>query len=170
MIVRLRRAAFLLFASRLGLPLASFTADIQTMEPHRRLASLAQGAIFTRPSLSCTSHSPSIDCAANADEAAVLAGPGTAERQASALTGIVRHAVVKRGGAGAVWCSRDGSTAAVALERVPVIDPTGAGDAFAAGLLAAWVSGAGPAEALAAGAALGVKAVTRLGARPAWRV
>jgi sugar/nucleoside kinase (ribokinase family) len=47
-----------------------------------------------------------------------------------------------------------------------VRDPTGAGDAFAAGLLAAWCSGAGPRAALAAGAALGAEAVARIGARP----
>ena len=46
-----------------------------------------------------------------------------------------------------------------------MIDPTGAGDAFAAGLLTAWCAGAEPAEALAAGAALGSAAVGRV-ARP----
>jgi sugar/nucleoside kinase (ribokinase family) len=102
---------------------------------------------------------------ANADEAVVLAGPGDADQQASALARVVRHAVVKRGD-GAVWCSHDGSTAAVAVERVPPIDPTGAGDAFAAGFLDAWLSGADPAAALAAGTALGVQAVAQVGARP----
>jgi len=55
----------------------------------------------------------------------------------------------------------------VAPRRVPMKDPTGAGDAFAAGLLAAWCSGAEPQAALAAGAALGAAAVARIGARPA---
>jgi sugar/nucleoside kinase (ribokinase family) len=49
---------------------------------------------------------------------------------------------------------------------VPVLDPTGAGDAFAAGLLAAWLSGAPPAEALRAGVALGARAVQVVGSRP----
>ena len=44
--------------------------------------------------------------------------------------------------------------------------PPGAGDAFAAGLLRAWCAGSSPAEALAAGAALGAEAVTQIGARP----
>jgi sugar/nucleoside kinase (ribokinase family) len=47
-----------------------------------------------------------------------------------------------------------------------MLDPTGAGDAFAAGLLAAWSGGAEPEAALAAGAALGAAAVAKIGARP----
>jgi sugar/nucleoside kinase (ribokinase family) len=102
----------------------------------------------------------------NADEAVVLAGPGRAEEQAAALTAVARHVVVKRGGDGAVWAGRDGVVRSVAGERVPVKDPTGAGDAFAAGLLRAWCAGAAPEEALAAGATLGAAAVGRIGARP----
>ena len=45
-------------------------------------------------------------------------------------------------------------------------DSTGAGDAFDAGLLAAWLAGASPSDALRAGVAAGARAVTRLGARP----
>jgi ribokinase len=54
----------------------------------------------------------------------------------------------------------------VSRAGVPVADPTGAGDAFAAGVLAAWCRGASPAEALGAGAALGAAAVGKVGARP----
>jgi sugar/nucleoside kinase (ribokinase family) len=102
----------------------------------------------------------------NADEAQVLAGPGSAEDQAGVLTAYARHVVVKRGGDGAAWRSRDGVLRLIAGVRVPSIDPTGAGDAFAAGLLKAWLSGAEPQAALAAGAALGAAAVTKVGARP----
>ena len=48
---------------------------------------------------------------------------------------------------------------------VDAVDATGAGDAFAAGLLAARVAGAGPEAALAAGCALAAQAVQRSGAR-----
>jgi len=102
----------------------------------------------------------------NADEAQVLAGTGTAEDQAVVLTAYARHVVVKRGGHGAVWRSRDGVLRSITGVRVPSIDPTGAGDAFAAGLLTAWLSGAEPQAALAAGAALGAAAVGKVGARP----
>ncbi|GAA3908234.1 ribokinase [Amorphoplanes auranticolor] len=102
----------------------------------------------------------------NADEAAVLGGTGPAEEQAAALTAVAVNVVVKRGGDGAVWASRDGVLRSVAGVRVPPLDPTGAGDAFAAGLLTAWCSGADPAAALTAGAALGAAAVQTAGARP----
>jgi sugar/nucleoside kinase (ribokinase family) len=103
---------------------------------------------------------------ANADEAEVLAGPGTAAEQAARLTAHVGNVVVKRGAAGATWAQRDGQIWTATAPAVPVRDPTGAGDAFAAGLLAAWCSGAGPRAALAAGAALGAEAVAKIGARP----
>ena len=50
--------------------------------------------------------------------------------------------------------------------RVADFDSTGAGDAFNAGLLAAWVPGAEPRDALFAGVAAGTAAASRLGARP----
>jgi ribokinase len=56
--------------------------------------------------------------------------------------------------------SRVGAVAAGTL------DSTGAGDAFAAGLLAARMEGAEAADALAAGARLGARAVATRGGRP----
>ncbi|MEV4346202.1 PfkB family carbohydrate kinase [Actinoplanes sp. NPDC049596] len=103
----------------------------------------------------------------NADEADVLAGPGPAAEQARRLTAHARNVVVKQGGAGATWASRGGPLHSVTPDRVRLMkDPTGAGDAFAAGLLAAWCSGAAPEAALTAGAALGAEAVGQIGARP----
>jgi sugar/nucleoside kinase (ribokinase family) len=102
----------------------------------------------------------------NSDEADVLAGPGTPADQAAALTAVARNVVVKLGGDGAVWRGRDGMRRSVTGVRVPMVDPTGAGDAFAAGLLQAWCSGADPEVALEAGAARGSAAVGRIGGRP----
>ncbi|WP_326554617.1 carbohydrate kinase family protein [Micromonospora sp. NBC_01813] len=104
---------------------------------------------------------------ANADEAAVL---GMADGLPQ--PGPVRHLVVKRGASGAVWHGPHRPVEAAA-QPVPVVDPTGAGDAFAAGLLAAWLAaapgaaaGPDPADALAHAVRAGAAAVGLVGARP----
>jgi sugar/nucleoside kinase (ribokinase family) len=99
---------------------------------------------------------------ANADEAVALAGTAEPAR----LTGSARNVVVKRGAEGAGWAAAGTGTRWIAAQPATALDVTGAGDAFAAGLLSAWLAGAGPAEALRAGARLGARAVSRTGARP----
>jgi ribokinase len=99
-------------------------------------------------------------------EPAGPAGPAEAAGLARALTASAHRVVVKLGAAGALWADRDGTLADTPAHAVPVVDPTGAGDAFAAGLLNAWLAGAPPAEALAHGAQLGALAVSTVGARP----
>jgi sugar/nucleoside kinase (ribokinase family) len=47
-----------------------------------------------------------------------------------------------------------------------VVDPTGAGDAFAAGVLVSWLAGRDAQACLVAGATLGARAVGILGGRP----
>ncbi|TDB80873.1 MULTISPECIES: carbohydrate kinase family protein [unclassified Micromonospora] len=103
----------------------------------------------------------------NADEAGVLAGGLDPEAQARALSAAARRVVVKRGGAGAVWYDRNATLEVVPSRRVAVVDVTGAGDAFAAGLLAAWLAGAPPRAALTRASDLGALAVSLVGARPA---
>jgi sugar/nucleoside kinase (ribokinase family) len=95
---------------------------------------------------------------ANRDEAAVLDGPG--------FTQAAKSTVVKLGPDGATWTCPDSPTVRVPADRRPVVDSTGAGDAFAAGLIAAWLSGADPESAMRAGARLGAIAVCLPGARP----
>ena len=100
----------------------------------------------------------------NRAEAAVLAGTADVEAAARALTAHAGEVVVKLGAEGALWT--DGATLLhVPATPVAAADSTGAGDAFAAGLLAARLRGAAPAEALAAGCALAGRAVARAGAR-----
>jgi sugar/nucleoside kinase (ribokinase family) len=76
-----------------------------------------------------------------------------------------RAVAVTAGADGATWITRT-TRVHVPAEPVAVADSTGAGDAFDAGLLAAWLAGAGPADALRAGVAAATRAVGRLGARP----
>jgi sugar/nucleoside kinase (ribokinase family) len=73
---------------------------------------------------------------------------------------------VSLGAGGAIWASGD-----VLVHRpahpADVVDTTGAGDAFAAGLLAAWLAepDGDPVRALDAGLARAAAVVGRLGAR-----
>ncbi|SCF39396.1 carbohydrate kinase family protein [Micromonospora mirobrigensis] len=103
----------------------------------------------------------------NTDEATVLAGGLDPAAQARALSATARTVVVKRGAAGALWLDRSGRLVQAPARRVAVVDVTGAGDAFAAGLLTAWLAGADPRAALDRAGDLGAMAVSAVGARPA---
>jgi ribokinase len=103
---------------------------------------------------------------ANLDEAVALAGDGSPAELAARLTGWARHAVVKCGADGAVWATAGQEPVSVAARSVPVVDPTGAGDAFAAGLLASWLAGGSPTDALRVAVTAGATAVGTVGGRP----
>lgn len=102
---------------------------------------------------------------ANTDEAAVFAGTRDATAAARVLGLRCGEAIVKCGDAGAVWS--DGHDVLEATsDPVAAVDSTGAGDAFAAGVLSARLAGADVLTALHAGNALAARAVSRPGARP----
>jgi len=101
----------------------------------------------------------------NAAEAVALTGESDPVLAARALAERFGEVVVKLGAEGALWTDGVEQVRAPAV-RVSAVDSTGAGDAFAAGLLAARVRGAAPAEALAAGCELAARAVVTEGARP----
>ncbi|MGI5244539.1 carbohydrate kinase family protein [Dactylosporangium sp. CA-139066] len=104
---------------------------------------------------------------ANLDEARVIApGPDAPPELARRLLTYAGAAVVKSGASGATWASRDGTAQSPGIALATVVDPTGAGDAFAAGFLAEWLAGTSPEAALRRGNELGARAVSRLGARP----
>jgi sugar/nucleoside kinase (ribokinase family) len=97
----------------------------------------------------------------NADELDALGG--SAEHLIA--TGTARAVAVTDGARGARWIDDTGRWDAPA-QPVDAVDPTGAGDAFDAGLLVAWLGGADPGESLRAGCVAGAAAVRHNGARP----
>lgn len=102
----------------------------------------------------------------NDAEAAVLSGHADPRAAAAALAGHYGAVAVTLGAGGALWASGD-TVAHVRAEPVAeVIDSTGAGDAFGAGLLAAWLTGTTGRDALRHGIRTATEAVTTLGAAP----
>lgn len=102
---------------------------------------------------------------ANAPEALELTGTSDPEQACAALAERVRCAVVKLGPAGAI-AAMAGETANAPALPVRALDSTGAGDAFAAGFLPAWLGGLGLAQALALGCEVAGTVVSRVGAEP----
>ena len=121
-------------------------------------------------------------CFPNRDEAGVLtgrfgSGEGAGEPVAAAgrteptlmAARLARHygaVLVKLGADGALAVTSDVPPIRVAAVPSVVRDTTGAGDAFCAGFLAAWLAGNGLAVAAAAGAEAAALAVSLLGGRP----
>ena len=97
------------------------------------------------------------------DEATTLATADLAARTLSATAGTV---VVKLGPRGAHAQSASGDSADAESVPVDVVDTTGAGDAFAAGFLPAWVEGNSLQVALERGNRCAARVVSRVGARP----
>ncbi len=102
----------------------------------------------------------------NLDEALLLSGESSAARAAESLLELC-PAVVMTGGSGAVLVAERGQP----LVEVPVraqtaVDPTGAGDAFSAGFIAALLDGASLTLAAAAGVDAAAVAISQPGGRP----
>ena len=105
-------------------------------------------------------------CFPNRDEAAVLAGQADPPLAAAALARNYGAVVVKLGADGAVLAVGDAPPVLIPAWAAVVRDTTGAGDAFCAGFLAAWLAGAPLAEAGTAAAKAAALAVAVLGGRP----
>jgi sugar/nucleoside kinase (ribokinase family) len=104
----------------------------------------------------------------NAKEAEILTGRDTPEQAAKVLTAWYPQVVIKNGAEGALWYT-NGRPEPVTVAAEPVekiVDGTGAGDAFVAGLIPPWLDGKQPADALTAGCRLAAQAMKHLGARP----
>jgi sugar/nucleoside kinase (ribokinase family) len=102
----------------------------------------------------------------NLDEGRLLSG---ADDRAAVVDALLAHcpAVVLTGGAASVLVARrDAEPVEVPVQAQRAVDPTGAGDAFTAGLVAAMLAGDDLVAAAAAGVRCAAVAVTRAGGRP----
>lgn len=102
----------------------------------------------------------------NESEAEALTGAVGYEAQMLALGAHYETVLIKRGALGAAIGGRDGVRLELPAPQVDVVDTTGAGDAFAAGFIAARLAGADEAEALERAIAAGAKAVQSIGGQP----
>lgn len=100
----------------------------------------------------------------NAPELAALTGSPCPD-SASELLDVVGAVAVTAGTDGAIWVDARGVTS-VPAEPAECVDATGAGDAFDAGLLSAWLHGKSTMDALRAGVRLATRAIGRVGAQP----
>ncbi|QYO76521.1 carbohydrate kinase family protein [Devosia salina] len=103
---------------------------------------------------------------ANEAEAELLTGEADFDAQMRVLGQQFSHVVIKRGRFGAALGGRDGVIQSHPAPLVKVVDTTGAGDAFAAGFVAALLRGEAHAACLEAGIASGARAVQAVGGQP----
>jgi sugar/nucleoside kinase (ribokinase family) len=134
---------------------ASISVDASSAQPLRAAGAVAFLAALPREAL----------VLANAEEAEVLTGHRDPAAAARALGRRFAAVVVKTGPAGAVLATVAG-VHHIPAEPVRAVDTTGAGDAFAAGVLVARQHGRDWAAAVGAGVRLGAQAASRTGARP----
>jgi sugar/nucleoside kinase (ribokinase family) len=104
----------------------------------------------------------------NPEQGKVLTGRDDPGQAARVLNAWYPHVVMKLGADGAMMYAGGRPdpvrVSAPPLERI--VDSTGAGDAFIAGFLPAWLDKKPPGEALAGGCRLAAKALNLVGARP----
>ena len=103
----------------------------------------------------------------NEDEARILSGLDDVEAATVNLTQLFPLVVTTCGRDGVIVGQRGEEVVRVAVEPIDVVDPTGAGDSFNAGLLAGLARGLSPIDASRAAVIVAAEAVTAVGARPA---
>ncbi len=98
----------------------------------------------------------------NEQEALGIAGTRDLEGAIAALTGLAGTTIVKRGAAGVIVASRDGTIAAPGF-RINPVDTTGAGDSFNAGFVFQFLKGAPISRCVMWGNACGAMSTQALG-------
>jgi sugar/nucleoside kinase (ribokinase family) len=102
----------------------------------------------------------------NLEEGRLLSGEVDEQTIAQALSERYGGVALKLGPRGALWAAQGQPVISLTAGALAQGDSTGAGDAFGAGFLSSWVSGATPEQALAEGIRLGSAAVSASGGRP----
>jgi sugar/nucleoside kinase (ribokinase family) len=102
---------------------------------------------------------------AGLEDGKLLAGVDDTDAAVLALNERFEVAVLTRGSEG-VSVSERGGSFSLEIEALPVVDPTGAGDAFCAGFLESWIRDWDVRSAAEAGVDLAAEAVGVLGGRP----
>lgn len=103
---------------------------------------------------------------ANDAEALALSGYNECSSQMTMLGQRYDRVVIKRGALGAAIGTKDGISLDLPAPQVSVVDSTGAGDAFAAGFIAAQLRGGSEEACLRAGIIAGSEAVKAIGGQP----
>lgn len=102
----------------------------------------------------------------NLEEGRVLTGLAPPERVAEALLEQFRLVALTLDTEGVVLARRGHPLLRIPCVPATIIDPTGAGDSFAAGFLTEWVRSGDEVAAASAGTRAGAVAVSTIGARP----
>lgn len=102
----------------------------------------------------------------NEEEAQFLSQRDSIEEMLDFLLRYSFCTVIKRGRDGASAKIRNGSVTSVNAQSVEVVDTTGAGDAFAAGFIAGWLTSGEIENALQSGCKVAAECVANIGARP----
>ncbi|MDQ1572083.1 MAG: ribokinase [Actinomycetota bacterium] len=153
--------------AQLEIPVEVVAAAASVTEQNGGRFVLNLSPIISAPTRMLTLSDPLI---VNESEASELANsriesPVDAEAVAKRLQSTSRSVVITLGGDGVVVADSDG-VYHLQASQVPVVDTTGAGDAFAGTLAATLAAGASLRAAVTAGIAAGAEAVQYVGAQP----
>ncbi|TPW71497.1 carbohydrate kinase family protein [Schumannella sp. 10F1B-5-1] len=103
----------------------------------------------------------------NLEEGELLTGESSPERMIAAFHDIAETVVLTLGAEGAMGQHRSGSPIVrVPAPSVRVVDPTGAGDAFAAGFLSTWIDDQRLEPAMQSAVQAAARAIMLIGGRP----
>jgi sugar/nucleoside kinase (ribokinase family) len=102
----------------------------------------------------------------NEEEAQFLTGESNSIHGLALLLQTVPGVVIKRGSYGAIGQLRDSTVVNIPALPADLVDTTGAGDAFMAGFISAWLETHSLESAMKRGAEFGARCVEHIGSRP----